>query len=128
VSVYPIEPDADPMSNWLASLAKLKREVPDDVLVLPAHNECFRGLHARIDSLAASQERALARLREAIKKPQRAVDVFPALFTRGIGGADIPLLGMATGESVASLNYLIGRGEATRSIDEQGVAWYRAAD
>src|SRR5439155_26562686 len=27
VSVYPTEPDADPMSGWLASLAKLKREV-----------------------------------------------------------------------------------------------------
>ena len=26
----------------------------DEVLVLPAHNECFRGLHARIDALLAS--------------------------------------------------------------------------
>jgi glyoxylase-like metal-dependent hydrolase (beta-lactamase superfamily II) len=48
VSVYPTEPDADPMTDWLDSLAKLRREVPDEVLVLPAHNECFRGLHARI--------------------------------------------------------------------------------
>lgn len=37
------------MREWLESLAKLKREVPDDVLVLPSHNECFRGLHARLD-------------------------------------------------------------------------------
>jgi glyoxylase-like metal-dependent hydrolase (beta-lactamase superfamily II) len=59
VSVHPTEPDADPMSNWLDSLAKLKREVPDDVLVLPAHNECFRGLHARIDALARGQETSL---------------------------------------------------------------------
>ena len=70
VSVYPIEPDADPMADWLASLAKLKREVPDDVLVLPAHNECFRGLHARIDALARGQERALERLRR-IARPSR---------------------------------------------------------
>jgi hypothetical protein len=36
---HPTEPDADPLGDWLASLARLRREVPDDVLVLPAHNE-----------------------------------------------------------------------------------------
>src|SRR3569833_475455 len=45
VSVFPTEPEANPLSEWLTSLARLKREIPDDVLVLPAHNECFRGLH-----------------------------------------------------------------------------------
>ena len=30
---------------------KIKAQVPDDVLVLPSHNECFRGLHARLDYL-----------------------------------------------------------------------------
>ncbi|HOW47738.1 MAG TPA: MBL fold metallo-hydrolase, partial [Rubrivivax sp.] len=59
VSVHPTEPDEDPMSDWLASLAKLKAQVPDDVLVLPAHNEPFRGLHARLDYLAQGQERTL---------------------------------------------------------------------
>src|SRR6185295_16769246 len=48
VSVHAMEPDADPMADWYASLAKLRREIPDDVLVLPSHNECFRGLHARL--------------------------------------------------------------------------------
>ena len=127
VSVHPTEPDADPMRGWLASLAKLKREVPDDVLVLPAHNECFRGLHARIDALAAGQERSLERLRRSLQEPRRAVDVFGALFARGIGEADVPLLGMATGESLACLNYLVHRDEAVREADADGVAWYRLA-
>jgi glyoxylase-like metal-dependent hydrolase (beta-lactamase superfamily II) len=125
VSVYPIEPDADPMADWLASLAKLKREVPDDVLVLPAHNECFRGLHARVDSLARGQALALERLRRSLAQPKRAIDVFSALFARPIGEADVPLLGMATGESVACLNHLLHRGEVSRDIDSDGVAWYR---
>jgi glyoxylase-like metal-dependent hydrolase (beta-lactamase superfamily II) len=127
VSVYPIEPDADPMADWLASLAKVKREVPDDVLVLPAHNECFRGLHARIDWLARGQETSLQRLRRTLAEPRRAVDVFPALFARSIGESDVPLLGMATGESLACLNHLMHRGEVQREIDENGVAWYRLA-
>ncbi|KZC38559.1 MULTISPECIES: MBL fold metallo-hydrolase [Rhodanobacter] len=124
VSVYPIEPDADPMSDWLASLDKLKREVPDDVLVLPAHNDCFRGLHARIDSLARGQDRALERLRRALVQPKRAGDVFSALFARGISESDVALLSMATGESIACLNYLMHRGEVTRAIGSDGVAWY----
>ena len=125
VSVYPMEPDADPMAGWLDSLAKIKRAVPADALVLPAHNECFRGLHARIDALASGQQKALTRLRSSLDAPKRAVDVFGALFARKIDENDVPLLGMATGESLACLNYLTRRGEATREADAAGVAWYR---
>jgi hypothetical protein len=97
--------------------------VPDDVLVLPAHNEPFHGLHARIDHLIAGHERGLTRLRALIAEPKRAVDVFHALFRRRIDGG---LLGLATGESLAHLNCLIARGQATRRRDEAGVDWYRA--
>ncbi len=125
VSVYPTEPDADPMTGWLTSIAKLKREVPDDVLVLPAHNECFRGLHARLDALASGQQKALDRLRSALSEPRRVIDVFSALFKRPIAESDASLLGLATGESMASLNHLIARGEATRRLGADGVATYQ---
>ncbi len=125
VSVYPTEPDANPMADWLASLDKLQREVPDDVLVLPAHNECFRGLHARIDALRRGQDVALQRLRRALAQPKRAVDVFGALFARNLAEADAALLGMATGESLACLNLLLHAGEAVCETDDQGVGWYR---
>ena len=126
VSVHPTEPDADPMRDWLESLAKLKREVPDDVLVLPSHNDCFRGLHARLDYLAASQLRSLERLRKTLQEPKRAVDVFAALFGRSIDETDGGLLSLATGESLACLNYFVHRGEASRQLDGAGVAWYQA--
>ncbi len=125
VSVHPTEPDADPMTGWLASIEKLKREVPDDVLVLPAHNECFRGLHARLGALANGQQRALDRLRNTIAEPKRAIDVFSALFSRPIAESDAALLGLATGESLASLNHLIARGEAQRVVGSEGVATYQ---
>jgi glyoxylase-like metal-dependent hydrolase (beta-lactamase superfamily II) len=125
VSVYPTEPEANPMAEWLASLEKLQHAVPDDVLVLPAHNECFRGLHARIESLRRGQDVALLRLRHALAQPQRAVDVFGALFARNLAAADGPLLGMATGESLACLNLLMHTGEAVCETDAQGVGWYR---
>jgi len=126
VSVNPTEPEADPLSDWLASLQKLRREVRDDVLVLPAHNEPFRGLHARLDALANGQEIALARLRRRLAEPRRAIDVFAALFGRPVPEGDVSLLGLATGESVACLNHLLHRGELATEVDEAGVCWYRS--
>lgn len=125
VSVHPTEPDADPMRDWLESLAKIKREVPDDVLVLPSHNECFRGLHARLDYLAASQHRTLDRLRKSLNEPKRAIDTFGTLFARAVDESSPSLLGMATGESIACLNYLVQRNEASLVVDDGGVAWYQ---
>jgi glyoxylase-like metal-dependent hydrolase (beta-lactamase superfamily II) len=127
VSVYPMEPGADPMAEWLASLDKLEHEVPDDVLVLPAHNDCFRGLHARLAHLREGQHKALDRLRKRLQEPRRAVDVFVALFGRAIDESNVPLLGMATGESLACLNYLVARGEVRCEPDADGIAWYRMA-
>lgn len=125
VSVNPIEPDADPLSDWLASLAKLERLVPDDVLVLPSHNEPFRGLHARLQALSHGQQRALDRLRRRLAEPRRAIDVFASLFGRPIDESDVGLLGMATGESMACLNHLLRRGELVTDTDGAGVRWYR---
>jgi glyoxylase-like metal-dependent hydrolase (beta-lactamase superfamily II) len=123
VSVHPTEPDADPLTDWLTSLARLKATVPDSVLVLPSHGEPFRGLHARLDHLIAGHERSLRRLQKRLAEPKRAIDVFGALFGRAIGP---DLLGMATGESLAHLNCLRARGIAACAPDSEGVLWWRA--
>jgi glyoxylase-like metal-dependent hydrolase (beta-lactamase superfamily II) len=123
VSVFPTEPDADPLTDWLTSLAKVKAAVPDDVLVLPAHNDPFHGLHARIDHLIRGHERSLQRLEKLLGQgPKRAVDLFGALFARPIGP---DLLNMATGECLAHLNCLKGRNLAADHLDGEGVRWWR---
>jgi glyoxylase-like metal-dependent hydrolase (beta-lactamase superfamily II) len=121
VSVFPTEPDADPLTDWLESLASIRLRIPDEVLVLPSHNEPFRGLHARIEQLIQGHEQALLRLREALAERKTAADIFSILFRRRVSGE---LLTMATGESVAHMNCLIHRGQAVRETDESGVAWY----
>ena len=126
VSVFPTEPDADPLDDWMRSLVRL-RELPDSLLVLPAHGEPFHGLHARLDRLTAGHERGLTRLRRSLAdKPRRAIDVFGALFARPID-PNSELLGMATGEALAHLNRLIATGEASSALDADGVRWYRSA-
>lgn len=125
VSVFPTEPDGDPLDDWIASCRKLAERVPGDVLVLPAHNEPFVGLHRRLADLDANHEKALSRLHAHLaREPRRAVDCFTALFKRPIGP---DLLNMATGEAVAHLNCLRGRGLAVASTDAEGVQWWRAA-
>jgi len=123
VSVFPTEPEADPLTEWIESLASVERRVPDDVLVLPSHNDPFRGLHARLGQLLRGHEEKLALLQQELTAPKRAVDVFNILFRRPVTGE---LLSMATGESVAHLNCLIRRGVVTRDLDSAGVAWYRS--
>lgn len=122
VSVFPTEPDADPLSDWIASCAKLRAQVNADVLVLPSHNEPFHGLHARLSNLIDGHERSLARIEKRLAQSEkRVVDLFGALFARTIDGE---VLGMATGETLAHLNCLIERGRARREIGADGVARY----
>ena len=122
VSVYPTEPDANPLADWLNSLGAIERRIPDDVMVLPAHNSPFTGLHARLRQLTRSHHEGLARLEELLGEPKRVVDVFPALFSRQVTP---DLLGMATGEAIAHLNYLLMTGRAVRQQDDRGVSWWR---
>ncbi len=125
VSVWPSEPDADPMQEWLESIERIAQDVPADVLVLPAHDDPFRGLHARLQQLAHKRHRVLGQLRDALAQASlRAVDCFPALFGRP--GFDNPFVQqLATGEAVAYLAYLVAQGEAGMEVDAAGVGWYR---
>src|SRR5271166_1523495 len=56
VSVEAMDPDGDPLGLYLRSLERLKRTLPQDVLVLPGHNLPFVGLSTRTDELIAHHE------------------------------------------------------------------------
>ena len=124
VSVYPTEPEANPLGDWLDSLKMLKASIPADVLVLPAHGRPFRGAHERLDVLIAEHNDGLDKLQVLCREPRRAVDVFPVLFKSEINKHNLIL---ATGESVAHLNYLLDEGRIEVESDTDGVNWYRAA-
>ncbi|MDX1734580.1 MAG: MBL fold metallo-hydrolase [Halioglobus sp.] len=121
VSVFPTEPEGNPLEEWLRSSARLREMLPDDLLVLPAHEAPFYGLHVRLSQLIESHREDLNSLFHFLREPRRAVDCFPPLFTREIDEAS---LGLATGETMAHLNCLLARRRIARSQDEQGVFWY----
>ncbi|MDO8421384.1 MAG: MBL fold metallo-hydrolase [Parvibaculum sp.] len=124
VSVHPTEAHDNPLQDWIDSCHRIRANLPDDLLVLPAHNEPFYGLHTRLTQLIEGHEGGLSKLHDMLSEPRRAIDVFPALFKREIGPE---VFFMATGESLAHLNCLIGRKTATVSRNEKGVDWYERA-
>jgi glyoxylase-like metal-dependent hydrolase (beta-lactamase superfamily II) len=121
VSVFPTEPEANPLQEWLDSCAQLRTLIPEDTLICPAHNEPFYGVATRLTQLIDGHEEGMVKLLDLCATPKRAVDVFPALFRSRITSGNY---GMATGESLAHLNCLIARGLIKRTRDANGVDWY----
>jgi glyoxylase-like metal-dependent hydrolase (beta-lactamase superfamily II) len=123
VSVMTSRPEADPLREFLASLARLER-CAADTIVLPSHGRPFRGLHRRISDLRAHHLQQLASLRAACAEPHSAFDLLPVMFGRPLRGFHRML---AMGEAVAHLNYLLADGHLERSVGSDGVARFVAA-
>jgi glyoxylase-like metal-dependent hydrolase (beta-lactamase superfamily II) len=124
VSLFPTEPEANPLQDWLDSCARLEALLPAETLVLPSHNEPFRGVKLRLKELIDGHESAMEKVVAQCIEPQRAIDFFPSLFRTRITAGNYL---MATGESLAHLNCLRARGALTRQADAEGVDWYAPA-
>lgn len=118
ISVAPHEPEGDPLARYLSSLAKLSRALPPDTLVLPSHNLPFRGVHLRIDALAAHHHQRCAEVIAACARPHSAAELLPIMFRRRL---DRHEAGFALGEALAHLHYLVAEGEVARATGEDGV-------
>ncbi|MFI4987743.1 MAG: MBL fold metallo-hydrolase [Alphaproteobacteria bacterium] len=112
VSVWPDQPDGDPLKLYLDSLERF-RPLPEDTFVLPSHGLPFRGLHLRVEQLAEHHEERLARTVEACATPRSGAEIIPVLFRRQL---DLQQLSFAIGESLAHLHCLVGRGALKREL------------
>jgi len=124
IGVYPTEPEADPLGEWLDSTRAFAPFARDDQVILPGHKLPFTGLPFRLVQMAETHEAALVRLLDHLAEPRRAAECFVPLFKREVGG---PEFGMALVEAVAHLNYLHARGSVTRQADAAGAWLWRAA-
>ena len=121
IGVYPVEPDANPLQEYIDSLETF-RPLPDDLLVLPSHNEPFRGLHARLDYLQQHHRHRLSLLEELTAEPKRVASTLKSLYGRQLKPHET-YLGFA--ESLAHLNCLRAQGRVVREVDEDGVWRFR---
>ena len=122
VSIWPTEPEANPLADWLESLGELRQTLPADVLVLPAHGKPFRGAHFRLDQLVNEHLEGLDNIRKTCTRPMKAVEMFPLLFKSEVNEGNLM---MATGEAVAHLRFLQEKGEMNSWLDEEGIRWYQ---
>lgn len=117
VSVWPQEPDGDPLALFLASLKRFE-PLPADTLVLPSHDRPFVGLPGRIESLAHHHDERLEETWAACAEPASAVTVLRKLFKRSL---DTHQFFFAIGETLAHLHHLAGLGRIARRPGAKGV-------
>jgi len=123
VSVWPTEPEANPLGQWINSCYKLRDTLPMDTLVCPSHGIPFRGAHARLSKLIDHHEKALKRLYDFCRTPKLSTEVYPVLFRRTINDGNRI---MAVGESIAHLNCLKERGMVSRRLNDAGQFTYKS--
>ena len=116
VSVWPVEPEGDPLARFLASLGAFA-DLPPETLILPSHGLPFVGAHARVEQLRAHHAARLRELVEAAGRPQSAADFVPVLFRREL---DLQQRFFAMGETIAHLNHLWRAGRLERRIADDG--------
>ena len=122
IGVWAAEPDADPLGDFLRSLAQY-HALPADCRVFPAHGVPFLGLHERLDQLAHHHDHRLERTLAACTEPATAAAVLRELFTRPL---DAHQTGFALAETLAHLNWLVRAGRIERWAEPDGALLYRA--
>ena len=116
VSVWPIEPEGDPLGLFLASLDRLA-QLPSDTLVLPSHGLPFVGVGARVEQLRAHHQMRLSQVESAARIPVTAAEILPLLFRREL---DLQQLFFAMGEAIAHLNHLWRHARVERLVAADG--------
>lgn len=126
VSVWPSEPEEDPLALFLESLRRWRRVIDDsEVLTLPSHGLPFRGLHNRLGVLLHHHDTRLEETRALCDPdPQSGHALLPRLFRRKL---DDHQMFFALGETLAHLHYLERRGHLTRQRDVRGIDRFQAA-
>ena len=123
LGVYPTEPDADPVGDWIASCERFQPLARPDHLVLGGHKLPFTGLPLRLRQMIDNHHGALDRLVAYLDQPRAAGDCFLPLFKRQIGPAEY---GLALVEAVAHLNHLHQTGRASRHLRGDGAYMFSA--
>ncbi len=121
LGVYPTEPEADPVADWLASCRAFQPLAREDHFVLPGHKLPFYGLPTRLEQLIENHVSALDRLEAFLATPATAGDTFLPIFKREIGPGEY---GLALVEAFAHCQHLWKVGRATRTRREDGAFLY----
>ena len=123
LGVYPTEPEADPVGEWMETCRRLQTLARPEHLVLCGHRLPFVGLSERLRQLVEHHTNALDRLRDHLAVPRSAAECFAPLFGRQIGDREYEL---ALCEAAAHCNHLHQTGAVIRERRSDGAWLYRS--
>ncbi len=121
VGVFPSQPHSDPLTDYLASLKRL-RKLPADTIVLPSHGLPFRGLHTRIDQLASHHAARLDALWDLMAEPANGLKLAHGLFPRAMAAEGQTVMALA--ETLAHAHHLVAKKRATRMVAKDGAVTF----
>jgi glyoxylase-like metal-dependent hydrolase (beta-lactamase superfamily II) len=125
VSVFPRDPEGDPLGIYLRSLRELTATIPEDVLVLPGHDLPFLGLHQRTEAIRRHHEERCSEIAETCREaPLSGAELVPILFRREL---DPHQTGFAFAEAMAHVNYMRRRGRLSLIPGPDGIDRFRSA-
>jgi glyoxylase-like metal-dependent hydrolase (beta-lactamase superfamily II) len=125
VSVVAVDPEGDPLGDYLRSLNALRSQIPNDFLVLPGHNLPFYGLHTRVAELTDHHHARCERILKACRAgPKSAAELVPFVFARNL---DPHQMGFAFSEVLAHVNYMLRQGTLRPAAKSDGILLVGAA-
>lgn len=122
IGVYPIFPEADPLTELFETIKKLQK-IPEDVLVLPSHETPYSGLSVKLKNSLSRYELRLKKIKQVCKVPKCAYELMSIIFRKNLNEASLSLAMM---EMIAYLNYLYSQGEVRLIIDNDKTYRYQS--
>ena len=102
IGVWPDDPQADPIGDYLSSLNDFGT-LPKRTLVMPSHGEPFNGLHHRLAELKKYYYGRLRKVFQLCDEPRSAAELIPSLFSKNLNAIQYQF---ALAEVVGCLNNL----------------------
>ncbi|MCG8671842.1 MAG: MBL fold metallo-hydrolase [Pseudomonadales bacterium] len=122
VSISPTQAYANPLKDWFDAHDKVKARIPDSVLVLPAHELPFKGLHQRLQAVVDHHHERLDKIVTLCGTSINPQEITNELFDREMDEFQNFL---AVGEVMAHLNWLLNEKRVSVCV-ENGVYQFSA--
>ncbi|MCG8317502.1 MAG: MBL fold metallo-hydrolase [Pseudomonadales bacterium] len=114
VSISSTQATANPLKDWFTAHDIVAHRVPDSVLVLPAHQLPFKGLHRRLQAVVDHHKERLEQIESLSLAPIDAQSISRKLFKRELDNFQNFL---AVGEVMAHLNWLVAEGRMQVKVE-----------
>ena len=116
ISIWAYDTEANPLKDYLTSIAWYAEHLPDDLTLLPGHGRVFDGFHERVAGYKTHHQGRLDKLLSGFDgEPKTLQQLLKVLFSRDLSPRDYVF---AMGETHSHINYLVGEGKVKKLADK----------